>query len=198
MRVTHSIPFRRPVIAATLLALLATAAPSFADTSLPSGTVIPIRMKTTVSSATSRPEDAVLAVVRQPVYRRGRVVIPAGSELRGHVVTARRSGRVKGRAYLAVRFTEIEIDGRRYPVGARALAQEAPGTGRRDAGVIAGGALGGAVVGAAADGKKGAGKGALIGGAAGTGVVLATRGKEVTFPAGGRYRVRLSRTLSLD
>jgi hypothetical protein len=41
-------------------------------------------------------------------------------------------------------------------------------------------------------------KGAVVGAGAGTGVVLATRGKEVTIPAGSRWRVRLARALALD
>ncbi len=53
-------------------------------------------------------------------------------------------------------------------------------------------------MGAIADGKSGAAKGALVGGAAGTGAVLATRGKEVSIPAGSRWRVRLVRPLVVD
>jgi hypothetical protein len=182
----------------SLAALLAFAPSAHADAVLPADTVVPVRMQTTVSSATSRPEDRVLAVVRADVRRNGRVVIPAGSEVRGHVVSSRRAGKVSGRAYLAVKFTEIDVRGRRYAIGTRTLAAQAGKSHGRDAKVIGGGAGAGALVGAIADGKEGAAKGALIGGAAGTGVVLTTRGKEVVFPAGGRYRLRLSRSLAVD
>jgi hypothetical protein len=182
----------------SLAALLTFAASARADVELPSDTLLPVRMQTTVSSATSHPEDRVLAVVRSDVVRNGRVVIPAGSEVRGHVVSSRRAGKVSGRSYLAVRFTEIEVRGRRYPLATRPLAAQGAKSHGRDAKLIGGGAGAGALVGAIADGKGGAAKGALLGGAAGTGVVLTTRGKEVVFPAGGRYRLRLSRSLSVD
>ncbi len=54
-----------------------------------------------------------------------------------------------------------------------------PPTKKQDAAKIGGGAAGGAVIGAILGGGGGAAKGAAIGGAGGTGVVLATRGKEV-------------------
>jgi hypothetical protein len=53
------------------------------------------------------------------------------------------------------------------------------------------------VVGAIADGKSGAAKGALVGGGAGTGVVLATRGKEVAMPKGAALTLRLSEPLTI-
>jgi hypothetical protein len=53
-------------------------------------------------------------------------------------------------------------------------------------------------VGAIVDGKGGAAKGALVGAGAGTGAVLATRGKEVTLASGSRWRVRLVKPLEID
>ena len=169
-----------------------------ADARLPAGTAIPVTFETTVSSATSNAEDKVLAKVRADVRSGGRVVVPAGSELRGHVLAARRSGKVKGRAYLSLRFTEMSVGGKTYAISAGRISLLAPKTHGRDAKIIGGGAAAGALVGAIADGKKGAGVGALVGGGAGTGVVLTTRGKEVTLPAGARWRVRLLKPLTLD
>jgi hypothetical protein len=165
---------------------------------LPAGTAIPVTFETTVSSATSNAEDKVLAKVRQDVSAGGRVVLPAGSELRGHVISARRSGKVKGRASLSLRFSEVVVGGKTYVVSTQRIGLVAPATHGKDAKIIGGGAGAGAIVGAIADGKKGAGVGALIGGGAGTGVVLTTRGKEVSLPAGSRWRVRLLKPLDLD
>ena len=124
------------LIAATLL--LATSAAAY-EPWLPAGTVIPVRFQTTASSATSRPGDVVLAEVRDDVVWRGRVVIPAGSEVRGRVVSARRSGKVKGRAYLAVRFDSVRVRGRSHEISTGALSRVAGGTARRDAALIGGG-----------------------------------------------------------
>ncbi len=180
------------------MASLAPASADAGDVVLPTGTLIPIRFETTVSSATGRREDKVLAAVREDVRSEGRVVIPAGSEVKGHVVSARRSGKVSGRAYLAVAFDEVEINGRVHRIVTPRIARLAPKGAKKDAAVIGGGAGAGALIGALADGKEGAAKGALIGGAAGTGAVLSTRGPEVSFASGARYRLRLTEPLRLD
>jgi hypothetical protein len=174
--------------------------PALADrtTTLPAGTVLPVRFETTISSASSRPEDKVLAVVRENVLDEdGSVVIPAGSEIRGRVVSAQRAGKVKGRSYLAVSFDSVEVNGRVHRVATNRLGVLGRSGAKKDAVIIGGGTGAGALVGALADGKGGAAKGALIGGATGTGVVLATRGPEVVIPAGARYRVRLADSLSV-
>ena len=168
-----------------------------ASGTLPVGTVLPVTFETTVSSATSHPEEKVLARLRQPV-RVGAVTLPEGSELRGHVISVRRSGKVKGRASLSLAFTQLIANGKTYALGTRRISLLAPETHGKDAKIIGGGAGAGALIGAIADGKSGAAKGALVGGGAGTGVVLATRGKEVSIPAGSRWRVRLVRPLVVD
>jgi len=187
-----------PLLAASVLAAVAPAAAAYADVRLPEGTVLPVIFETTVSSATSSAEDKVLAKVREDVHVGGKVVVPAGSELRGHVLTARRSGKVKGQAYVSLRFTELSVGGKTYAVSTATVSKLAPKTHGKDAKVIGGSAAAGALVGAVADGGKGAAIGALVGGSAGTGVVLATRGQEVHLPAGTRWRVRLAKPLELD
>jgi hypothetical protein len=166
------------------------------ETILRAGTVLPVRFETTISSASSRPEDRVLAVVRQDVLDDdGGIVIPAGSELGGRVLSARRAGKVSGRSYLAVSFDTVEVHGRVHSVSTNRLGVQGRKGTRKDAAIIGGGAGAGALVGALVDGGGGAAKGALIGGATGTGVVLTTRGPEVVIPAGARYRVRLADAL---
>jgi len=163
----------------------------------PAGTVLPVTFETGVSSATSRAEEKVLARLREDV-KVGSRTLPAGSELRGHVVSVRRSGKVSGRASLSVSFTQLTAGGKTYPMLSNRISLLAPTTHGRDAEMIGGGVGAGALVGAVLDGKEGAAKGAAVGGAAGTGTVLATRGKEVAIPAGSRWRVRLARPLLLD
>ena len=75
------------------------------------------------------------------------------------------------------------------------IAREAPGTKKEDAAKIGGGAVGGAIIGGIIGGGDGAAKGAAIGGAGGTGVVLATRGKEVRLAAGTPVSVKLTAPL---
>ena len=185
-------------LGAGLLAGLSLAPATAAARQLPAETSIPVTLETTVSSATSHPEDRVDARVRADVVSGGKVVIPAGSELRGNVVSVRRSGKVKGLAYLSMSFNELVVNGKTYRISTRRIGVQAKPSHGRDAEIIGGGAGAGAVVGALVDGKEGAAKGALVGAGAGTGVVLATRGKEVTLASGSRWRVRLVKPVEID
>jgi hypothetical protein len=190
-------PRSRGVLLLVLPLTLGAAPVQAANHTMPTGTVLPVTFETTVSSATSRAEEKVLARLREPV-RVGAATLPEGSELRGHVISVHRSGKVKGRASLTLAFTQITANGKTYTLPARRISLLAPETHGKDAKIIGGSAGAGALVGAVVDGKSGAAKGALVGGGAGTGVVLATRGKEVSIPAGSRWRVRLAGPLVVD
>jgi hypothetical protein len=71
------------------------------------------------------------------------------------------NGKVKGRAYLCLAFTDLTVGGKTYKIAASRVSVLAPATHGRDAKVVGGAAAGGAVVGAIADGKKGAALGGL-------------------------------------
>lgn len=157
---------------------------------VPADTALKIELATAVSSGSNRTGDLVLAKLVDDVRVDGAVVLPAGSELRGRVTAVAKSGRVKGRARLAVAFDSIEVRDRRHELEATTIDVTAGSTRKRDAALIGGGAVAGAVV----DGKKGAGIGALLGG----GAVLVTKGKEVTLAAGTPVELTLKRDLKIE
>ena len=166
---------------------------------LPAGTVLPVELTTRVGSEISSVEDAVRGTLRRPVVVGGVQAFPAGTAVIGHVTAAERSARVKGRARIAFRFTTIDPpgDAERLTMRSDTVSRLAPATKKQDAAKIGGGAAGGAIIGGILGGGDGAAKGAAIGGAAGTGVVLSTRGKEVTLPAGTSVSVRLAAPLTV-
>jgi hypothetical protein len=167
------------------------------EVTIPAGTRLSLRLNSTVSSRTSNVEDGVQATLRTPVVVDGVTVAPAGTAVSGYVTEARRSGRVKGRARVGVRFNSIRVDGTRYAMRTSGFAREAPGTKKEDATKIGIGAGAGAVAGAIAGGGKGAAIGSAVGGGAGTGVVLATRGREVSIGPGTPVTVRLAQPLTI-
>ena len=181
-------------LAATAHALTS---PRFRDVTLASGTTLRLDLKTAVASDTSHVEDPVRATLRQPVVLDGQTVLPAGTELSGVVTGAERSGRVKGRARVTYRFDTLRVDGERYSIRTSPISHVAPATKRQDATKIGVGAGAGAVIGALVGGGSGAAKGAAIGGAGGTGVVLATRGREVRLGAGANVTTRLNEPLTV-
>jgi hypothetical protein len=140
----------------------------------------------------------VSAELAEDVKLDGRVVLPAGAEVLGHVVTARRSGRVKGRARLVVAFDEIRLHGKSYEIQAARWDVTAASSRDRDAKIAGGAAVAGAIIGAIAGGGKGALRGGLIGGAAGGAAVLVTRGNEVELRSGVRHKITLRSALRLD
>jgi hypothetical protein len=156
-----------------------------------------VALATSLSSSTNKAGDTVLGRLVSDVTSDGQVLAPAGSELRGRVTAAASSGRVKGRARLAFAFDTLVVEGREYSISARETDITAEKSTKQDAAIIGGSAVAGGIIGAIADGKGGAGKGALIGGAAGTGAVLATRGKQVSLPAGTRINVKLTEPVAI-
>jgi hypothetical protein len=162
------------------------------------GTALPIVLKEGLTTKTAKPEDRVVAELAEDVVVDGDVLLPAGSEVSGHVVTALRSGRVKGKARLVVSFDQVRADGKTFRIDATGFDVTAGSSRGKDAKIAGGAAAGGAVIGAIADGGEGAVKGGLIGGALGGAAVLATRGQEVELPAGSRYQIELRKSLRLN
>ena len=175
-------------------------APSmYREVTIPAGAVLPLELRSTVASDSSNVEDRVRAVLRRPVKVNGVEALPAGTAVLGHVTSAERSARVKGRASIAFRFTEIDLpgEGGRQSIRTNVVSRQAAATKKQDATKIGAGAAGGAIVGGILGGGDGAAKGAAIGGAAGTGVVLSTRGKEVRLGPGADIPVPLASPLTV-
>jgi hypothetical protein len=171
--------------------------PVYKEVTLPAGTTLRLDLKSSVASDTSKVEDTVRASLRQSVVIDGETVLPSGTELVGVVTEVARSGRVKGRARVAYRFSSLRHDSERYDIKTATIAHEAEATKKKDATKIAVGAGAGAAIGAILGGGSGAAKGAAIGGGAGTGAVLATRGDEVRRGPGADVTTRLTSPLTV-
>jgi hypothetical protein len=164
---------------------------------VPSGTDLVLTLETAVSSETSKPDQPVRARVAKPVIVSGMTAIPEGSIVTGAVVSAERSGRVKGRASVALRFNEVIVSNTPHRITTERISRLAEATKGEDATKIGIATGVGTAIGAIAGGKKGAAIGAGVGGGAGTGAVLATRGEEVTIPAGATLRTTITETVRI-
>lgn len=186
-----------PAAAATppVAKIAAPARPVYRDVTIPAGTALPLALIGAVASDTSAVEDAVSARLTQAITIDGREVLPAGARLDGVVTEVDDSGRVKGRAMIAFRFTSVRAGDERYDVQVAPLTHLAPATKGEDATKIGIGAGAGAVIGGLLGGKDGAAKGAAIGGGAGTGVVLATKGQEIRLAPGADVTSQLTAPL---
>jgi type IV secretory pathway VirB10-like protein len=171
--------------------------PRFREVTVPAGTPLSLTLDTAVASDASKLADAVHATLANPLVVNGTTVLPAGTEAMGSVVEVEQSGRVKGRAVLAIAFDRLQSGRDSYTIAAR-IRREAEATKGEDAAKIGIGAAAGAIVGALADGKKGAAVGSAVGAGAGTGVVLATRGDEVSLAAGTVIETTLEQPLKVQ
>jgi hypothetical protein len=171
--------------------------PRFVNVTIPSGTALPLSLNGAVASDTSTVDDAVTAELTRAIVIDGRDVLAAGTQLTGVVTRADDSGRVKGRANITLEFTSMRVDDRKYDVASAPSSHTAAATKGEDATKIGIGAGAGAIIGGILGGGDGAAKGAAIGGGGGTGVVLATKGREMRLGPGADVSTRLTAPLTV-
>ena len=161
-------------------------------TEIPVGTEFDVRLQTRLNSGTAKVEDRFDATTLTAYSKNGRVLVPAGSVMRGVVNSVTPAGRgLDRKGSMTLLFDRFTIEGRTYSI--RATVTQAL-QGQDDNGRIATGAGVGAIIGGILGGFKGALAGILIGGG---GTIAATEGKDVDLPAGTVLRVRMDSPLEL-
>ena len=159
---------------------------------VPAETEFDVRLQNALSSGTSQVEDRFEAATIVDLRNGDRVLVPAGSVMRGVVNSVNKAGHIERKGSLTVAFDRITIDNRSYPIHATVTqALESEGI-KGDATKIGVGAGVGAILGGILGGAKGALAGILIGGG---GTIAATEGKDVELPAGSVLRVKLDTPL---
>jgi hypothetical protein len=155
---------------------------------IPAGQEIDVRIQSELTSDTAQVEDRFEATTVVDLYEGNRVLVPAGSVMRGLVTSVNRASRTDRKGSLTVNFNQITVGGRSYPMrGTVTEAIESSGI-KGEAGRIGAGSAVGAIIGGIIGGVKGALLGVLIGGG---GTMVATEGKDVTLPSGTILRVRM-------
>jgi type IV secretion system protein VirB10 len=200
----------------TIAILLSVLAAAVSAEEIPQGAHVLLRMENSVNTRTAKEGDFVYLRTAVPITSSGDIAVPAGSYVQGVVSMAKQSGRVKGRAQLAIRLETLTLaSGKVYKFsphlssvdsgesgqkveGSENTVEQAPGHGQ-DAERIAILAGTGASIGGIADRSwKGAGIGAGVGSAVGLATVLLTRGKEVELRQGSTLDVVFDRPVSLE
>lgn len=177
---------------------------------LPAGMILILRIESRLDSSASRAGDRFTARVQGPVRdAAGNVVLPAESEIIGHLaaVTPAQLGRRSG--VIEVAFDRVRIGGREFPVkGELTSADEdereridAEGrvtggsTAGRSIAFVGGGTAYGAVIGVITGSAL---VGAGIGAAAGATAALLAKGKEAVVEPGTLVGLRLTEPLDLS
>lgn len=183
---------------------------------IPQGAHVLLRMENSISTRTAEAGDYVYLRTATPIAQAGQTAVPAGSYVQGVVTQSKRSGRVKGRAQLAIRLETLTLaSGKTYQFSPRLRSVDSGDTGQKVAGqenqieqssdhgkdaqriaILAGS---GAGLGGLTDRSwKGAGIGAGAGAAVGLATVLMTRGQEVELHQGATLDVVFDRPVTLE
>jgi hypothetical protein len=182
---------------------------------IPQGAHCLLRLVNSISTRTATEGDYVYLRTATPITSKGEIVVPEGSYVQGVVTRAKRSGRVQGRAELAIRIetltlpsgqvvkvtphlASVDDDGTTQKVDKEGAVKQG-GTKGEDAGKIATTAGAGAAIGGMADRSwSGAGIGAGAGSAVGLATVLLGRGKEVELKQGSTVDVTFPRAIPIE
>jgi hypothetical protein len=159
---------------------------------IPAGTTLVATLDEAVSTEHARPGDVVRLHTIAPIrLDGGRTEIPSGVVVQGTVTESKSGGRIAGAPVLALRFTDVVVDGGRRSIDAEPYRVQGRNDLGKSAAQIGAGTVAGAILGRVVGGKGGTAKGAVVGAAAGTGVAVATPGGQVVLPAGQTVRIHL-------
>ena len=164
---------------------------------IPAGTSITVRLQQGLSSASAVPGERFDAVVDEPMVLDDRTVIPVGTPVTGHVIIARRSGRLHHPGELGLTLDSVFVNNQQVPLTTSHIIVRGASHKKRNLAWIGGSTGGGAIIGALAGGGKGALIGSGIGAVAGTTTAFVTGKKDVGFAAERRLRFRLNHDINL-
>ncbi len=178
---------------------------------LAAGTNIRVRLTDGLSTTETRPGTSFRAVVAKDVYKEGRVIIPAGAEMRGRVVAVSQGHHLGPHATIRLRPETVMLpDGTAYHLYAEAVQSKAPGTRTNDEGGIqasshytkdaieyGAGAGIGAVAGGELGGPVGVGVGSLVGAGVVTAHMLMTHPAAADLPEGSMLVFSLTEPMAL-
>ncbi len=194
-----------------LATMILMAAFAVAQTSLPTGTAVKMKLDTTLATFSSKAGDPFSARVTEPVIMNGATVIPIGATIEGRVTKSTEPRRISGKPTIAIfpehlvlpngdrfmlnatlvdtnrgRGTDVDTEGKFKGTGhdGKDLTEIGMGTG---GGMLVGGLIGGA-------------KGLVIGGAVGATVTVSHwlgKHRSTTLPAGTELVMELNRPMTM-
>jgi hypothetical protein len=199
---------KKTLLSASLLVIGSFA---WAQTALPTGTAVKMKLETTLATFSSKAGDPFSARVTEPVVMDGKTVIPIGTTVEGRVTKTNEPRRIAGKPTIAI-FPENLVlpNGDKFVLNASLVDTNArhgtdvnqegqfkgDGIDGKDLTEIGLGTGGGMLIGGLADG----GKGFLIGGAIGATVTVTHwlgKHRSAMLPAGTELVMELNRPMTM-
>ena len=167
------------ILAAGLLA----ASCSLKKLTVDQGTQLSIRLVDAIDSEKNHTGETFHATLNAPLTSNGEEVVPAGTDVVGHLVDVKSAGKFAGQSQVVLQLDSITAGGRTYNIQTDEYKKTGSSRGKNTAEKVGGGAAIGAIIGAIAGGGKGAAIGAAAGGGLGGGVQAATKGQQIKLPS---------------
>ncbi len=165
--------------------------------SIPSGTLIPIRMVDSISSDQDHVGQTFRASLDGPVVVDGETVIPKRADAFVKVVAIKAAGELTGKAELKVQLESIVVGGKRYTIDSNVFYREGASQTKETAKKAGIGAAIGAAVGAIAGGRKGAIIGAGAGAGSGVAIEAVSKNEQARIESETRVDFRLEAPLEV-
>ena len=195
----------------SLTSLILIASFACAQTALPTGTAVKMKLETTLATFSSKAGDPFSARVTEPVVVDGKTVIPIGATVEGRVTKANEPRRIAGKPTIAISPENLVLpNGDRFMLNASLVDTNArhssdvntegqfKGAGHdgKDLTEVGMGTGGGMLIG----GLAGGGKGLLIGGAVGATATVThwlAKHRSAMLPAGTELVMELNRPMTM-
>jgi len=82
-----------------------------AEWQIPAGTLIPVRLRSPVSSATASSGDRFAAILDEDIEVNGKMAVARGTRVTGIVLAARRASRLQAPGYLRIALASMKLNG---------------------------------------------------------------------------------------
>jgi hypothetical protein len=164
---------------------------------VPSGTLVSLRMVDSVDSGTDHVGQTFKATLESPITVNNETVFPKGAETYVKLTKVESAGRLSGRSELQLQLDRIFLGKTSYLVESNTFTNTGSSQGAKTAKTAGIGAAIGAVIGGIAGGGKGAVIGGATGAGAGVGVEAISKGDQVRVDSETRLDFRLENPLEV-
>jgi hypothetical protein len=143
------------------------------------GTQLTVRLVDPIDSEKNQTGDGFHATLNAPITSDGEEAIPAGVEIRGHLVSVKSAGKFAGQSEVVMQLDSVSSGGKTYNLQTDQYKKTGSSRGKNTAEKVGGGAIIGGIIGAIAGGGKGAAIGSAAGAGVGGGVQAATKSQQI-------------------
>jgi hypothetical protein len=147
------------------------------------GTQMTIRLIDSIDSEKNQVGDTFHATLNAPLSAEGTEAIPAGTDVTGHIVDLKSSGKFAGESLVVLQLDSISSNGKSYNLQTDQYRKEGSSRGKNTAEKVGGGAIIGGIIGAIAGGGKGAAIGSAAGAGVGGGAQAASKKQTIKLPS---------------